>query len=170
MPANGNTHCKITKLPTAFTFCPKFLPNCKVTPQQQKRKRNIQQFAYAWARWQDKGQGVSWTKSISHLIWNRMRPVLVHTEPTHKGVNKRSKVVTQIQQQRPELPTVTLTWHVCKHKVHKLHQRYILCTRCTRVTYLVFTDMRLRSLLLYLCNSFQALINSLVCWFISHLI
>ena len=21
---------------------------------------------------------------------------------------------------------VTLTWHVCKYKVHKLHQRYIL--------------------------------------------
>ena len=28
--------------------------------------------------------------------------------------------------QRPESPTVTLTWHACKYKVHKLHQRYIL--------------------------------------------
>ena len=27
---------------------------------------------------------------------------------THKGVNQRSKDVTQIQQQRPESPTVTL--------------------------------------------------------------
>ena len=35
------------------------------------------------------------------------------------------------QQQRPESPTVTLTWHACKYKVHKLHQRYILkMTQC----------------------------------------
>ena len=27
------------------------------------------------------------------------------------------------QQQRPELPTVTLTWHTSKHEEHKLHQR-----------------------------------------------
>ena len=44
----------------------------------------------------------------------------------------------QTQQQRPELPVVTLTWHECKYKVHKLrgtflkiriykfHQKYIL--------------------------------------------
>ena len=32
---------------------------------------------------------------------------------THR-VNQRSKDVTQIQQQRPELPTVTLTWCACK--------------------------------------------------------
>ena len=47
-------------------------------------------------------------------------------ESTDKGVNQRSKYVTQVQQQRPESPTVTLTWHACKCKVHKLHQRYIL--------------------------------------------
>ena len=88
---------------------------------------------------------------------------------------------------------VTLTWHVCKYRVHKLHQRYILilpyrvqriyawwslCTlylhACQMVMvefmYLVFTRMpgesyrrRLRSLLLYLCYVFRALINSLVC-------
>ena len=34
--------------------------------------------------------------------------------------------MTQIQPQRPETPTVTLTWHACQYKVHKLHQRYIL--------------------------------------------
>ena len=33
---------------------------------------------------------------------------------THKGVNQRSKDVTQTQQQRPDLPTVALTWHACK--------------------------------------------------------
>ena len=47
-------------------------------------------------------------------------------ESTHKGVNYRSKYLTQVQQQRPESPTVTLTWHACKYKVHKLHQRYFL--------------------------------------------
>ena len=45
---------------------------------------------------------------------------------THKGVNQRSKYETQVRQQRPESPTVTLTWHACKYKVRKLHQRYIL--------------------------------------------
>ena len=49
----------------------------------------------------------------------------VSLKSTHKGVNQRSKYVTQIQQQRPELPTVTLTWHACEYKVQKLHQRYI---------------------------------------------
>ena len=51
--------------------------------------------------------------------------VPVGKESTHKGVNWCSKYVTQVQQ-RPESPTVTLTWHACKCKVHKLHQRYIL--------------------------------------------
>ena len=37
--------------------------------------------------------------------------VNVTSKPTHKGVNQRSKYVTQVQQQRPELPTATLTWH-----------------------------------------------------------
>ena len=35
-------------------------------------------------------------------------------ESTLKGVN----CVTQVQQQRPELLTVTLTWHARKYKVH----------------------------------------------------
>ena len=33
------------------------------------------------------------------------------------------KDVAQAQQQRPELPMVTLTWHAHKYKVHKLHSR-----------------------------------------------
>ena len=36
------------------------------------------------------------------------------------------EIVTQVQQQRPRSPTVTLTWYACKYKVHKLHQKYIL--------------------------------------------
>ena len=36
-----------------------------------------------------------------------------------KGVHQRSNAVTgKQQQQRPESPTVTLTWHACKYKVH----------------------------------------------------
>ena len=35
---------------------------------------------------------------------------------TDKGVNQHSKDVTQTQQQRPESPTVTLTWHASKYK------------------------------------------------------
>ena len=37
-------------------------------------------------------------------------------ESTHKGVNRRSEDVTQTQQ-RPESPTVTLTWHASKYNV-----------------------------------------------------
>ena len=48
---------------------------------------------------------------------------------TLKGVNRRSKYVTQVQRQKPESPTVTLTWHECKYKVHQLHQRYIFRTK-----------------------------------------
>ena len=47
-------------------------------------------------------------------------------ESTRKGVNQRSKYVTLVQKQRPESPTVTLTWPECKYKVHKIHPRYIL--------------------------------------------
>ena len=53
------------------------------------------------------------------------RSKLFIPESTHKGVNWCLKNVTQVQQQRPELPTVTLTWHAYKCKVYKLHQWYI---------------------------------------------
>ena len=53
-----------------------------------------------------------------------IRASLCLNQSTHKGVNQRSKYVTQVQQQRLESPAVTLTWHACKYKVHKLHQRY----------------------------------------------
>ena len=65
--------------------------------------------------------------------------VLLMLMVTHKGVNWHSKYITQVQQQRPKSPTVTLTWHACKHKVRKLHlrsgmhvnTRYINSTRGT---------------------------------------
>ena len=53
-------------------------------------------------------------------------------ESTHKGVNQRSKYVTQVQQQRPESSAVTLIWHACKYEVHKLHLKmYLRWSLCT---------------------------------------
>ena len=63
-------------------------------------------------------------------IWNRTRPsALVQNQQTQRQLAFKIPL-TQVQQQRPESPTVTLTRHACKHKVHKLHQRYIddVCT------------------------------------------
>ena len=51
-------------------------------------------------------------------------PRSANAQSAHKGVNQRPKAVTQTQQQRPESPTVTLTWHASKFKVPKLHQMY----------------------------------------------
>ena len=41
-------------------------------------------------------------------------------------INKHSKDITQMQQQRPESPVVALNWQAGKYKVHTLHLRYIL--------------------------------------------
>ena len=68
-------------------------------------------------------------------------------ESTHKGANWRWKYVRQVQQQRPESPTVTLTWHACKYKVHKLHQRYILKKGCPPLAYILFADVLLVELM-----------------------
>ena len=84
--------------------------------------------------------------------------------------------VTLPQQQRPESPTVTLTWYASKYKVHKLHQRHIPGSfenaPPVEFMYLAFTRMpnesygrRIRSLFLCLCDVFRTLINSLVCLF-----
>ena len=83
--------------------------------------------------------------SLNHCVWYRFRrrrkqknQILKHSsivlfssvslssslsaESTHRGVNQCLKYVIQVQRQRPESPMVTLTWHVCKYKVHKLHR------------------------------------------------
>ena len=82
-----------------------------------------------------------------------------------------SKDVTETQQ-RPESPTVTLTWHESQAKVHKLQQYtpYTLGVPLVDFMYCVLTGMpgesyrrQLMSLLLSLCDGFRALINSLVC-------
>ena len=58
---------------------------------------------------------------IMHILEKRFCPL-----PTRKGLNQRSKDVTQTQQQRPKSPTVTLALLASKDKVHnKLHQTYI---------------------------------------------
>ena len=71
-------------------------------------------------------------------------------ESTHKGVNWRSKDVTQPQQQTPESPMVTQLFatQVFMHLVF---------TRMTGESY------RLRSLFLCLSDVFRALINTLDC-------
>ena len=74
-------------------------------------------------RERDSGSELSYSARTQTL--DNSWPIL--TQSTHKGVNYRLKDVTQAQQQSPESPTVTLTWHEHKYKVHKLHQRYILC-------------------------------------------
>ena len=51
-----------------------------------------------------------------------------------RELTRRSKDDTQAQQQRPKSPTVILTWHVCKYRVHKLHQRYVLTDVTTTTT------------------------------------
>ena len=55
----------------------------------------------------------------------------IHGKSTQKGVNQRTKDVAQTQQQRPESPAVTLTWHTCKYKLHTFHHKsgevYVLC-------------------------------------------
>ena len=38
-----------------------------------------------------------------------------------KGVNSLSNDITWTQQQRPKLPTVTLTWQVSNYRVYKHH-------------------------------------------------
>ena len=113
------------------------------------------------------GSGPAGDRYFDDWVWipKQNEAQSARAESTHKRVNQRSKYVTQIQQQRPELPTVTLTWHACKYLVHKLG--------CTSggVYVLVLTRMPgenyrrwLRSLLLYLRYVFRAQINSLVCW------
>ena len=107
-------------------------------------------------------------------------------QSTHKGVNLRSKDVTQAQQQRPQYPTKTLSWHASKCKVHKLNQRilspglrvntrYINSIRgclwwslCT--CYLLACQVRVTvgdsGLCCFcFCDVFRVQINSLVCWF-----
>ena len=114
---------------------------------------------------------------VKITIWNRMRPcALVKNQHTRELIStwKNSHKHSNKDPPPPQSPTVTLTWHANRYKVHKLHQRYIWWSLCTlhllSCIYLVFTCMpgeschrRLRSLL-GSCEVFQALTNSLVCW------
>ena len=85
--------------------------------------------------------------------------------------NESSKYATQLQQQRPELPTVTLTWHACKYKVHKLHPTPLvnLCTLYLHACQVDQSYRRWLGYLFYLCYVLWALINSLVCFLLCFL-
>ena len=91
-----------------------------------------------------------------------------HAESAHRGVNSAKKYVTQVKQQRPESPMVTLTWYAYKYKVHKLHQRYILFPE-QRYIYVHSHMCQVRVTIgdLGLCCTcvtyFQVLMNSRVC-------
>ena len=102
-----------------------------------------------WLRWQSSRRRRSTRGPSVGINNNGYNEHFVQKQSAHDGVNQRSKDVTQTQQQRPESPAVTLTWHASKYKVHELHQRYILRSFCC----------------LFLCDIFRALINSIVCWF-----
>ena len=75
------------------------------------------------------------------------------------GVNSRSKNVTSAQLQRPESPSVTLTWHANKHKVHKLHRRYIFGHCVDWFNYTNFTELCLMFV------SEHSIMSSSVCLF-----
>ena len=109
-------------------------------------------------------------------------------ESTHKGVNQRSKYVTQVQQQRPQdLRSLLLYWcYVFLALINRsllLYWCYVFLAIINRSLLLywcyvfralinrslllywcyVFRALINRSLLLYWCYVFRALINSLVC-------
>ena len=86
------------------------------------------------------------------------------TESTHKGVNQRSKDVTQTQHQRPESPAVTPTWHASKYKDDDVPLAEFIYLEFTRMPGRSYRR-RLGSLVVCLCDVFRALINSLGFWF-----
>ena len=81
---------------------------------------------------------------------NRKQPGPQRSGWINKGVNQRSKYVTQVHQQRTESPTVTLTWHACKYYVPELHQRYILSLRM--YTLIIYLWWSLCTLYLHACQ------------------
>ena len=70
-------------------------------------------------------------------MWNRTRPwALVRNQHTRGLISSWKRNISK--QQRHELPTVTLTWHVYKYKVHRGISSYVCkykvhknSTRCT---------------------------------------
>ena len=67
----------------------------------------------------------SWQRRLySHHNHHKHNVQCLCTESTHKGVNQRSKYVTEVKQQRPESPTVTLSGM-------RVNTRYINSTKGT---------------------------------------
>ena len=59
---------------------------------------------------------------VPSTAYGHLRQYIWHIiEKSLKGVNSHLKDATQTKQ-RPQSPTVVLTWHVSEYKVHKLHQ------------------------------------------------
>ena len=80
---------------------------------------------------------ISSSEWVFFVIYRQIRNTRC-VQSTHKGVNLRSKDVTQKQQQKPESATVTHTWHANKYK---------LCIHSSRATSLNLKNSLARSLL-----------------------
>ena len=65
---------------------------------------------------------VAAAKRGSRVAAAKEETATVQNQHTRQLISAR-KTVRQTQQQRPESPTVTLTWHACKYKVHVESQR-----------------------------------------------
>ena len=100
---------------------------------------------YLFLNWFNKKAQIKWESNEKHqtlhgIIWNRTRPrVPVQNQQTRELIGTWK--TSHKRQQRHESPTVTLTWHASKYKVHKLHQMYIL----VEFVYLLFTHMPVES-------------------------
>ena len=114
------------------------------------------------------------------LFWSKSKTEWGPEGSTNKGVNQRSKDVTQMQQQKPASPTVTLHqrmhlwWSWCALYLLVCQVRVTVSSGGVSVPCILFTCMpsesyckRLRSLTMPLCwcDVFQVLINSLVSCF-----
>ena len=77
------------------------------------------------------------THTCTHTGTHPHKYTIIYIYSDTENQQTRELISTQKmshKQQRPESPTVTLTWHASKYRVHKLLLRYIfwwsLCTFC----------------------------------------
>ena len=118
-----NKRLKIKKF-SAINLC----INCLHLPLQPQRKIIWNAMGPRELVWNLKSACVESQESLCGiprvLVWN---PKTACVEST-KGVNHLLKDVPRTQQ-RPELPTITLTWHASRSKANELWQNYNL--KCT---------------------------------------
>ena len=85
---------------------------------------------------------------VSAPVINFFKTLLVHIKGRSGLVSdlffkpSHSKDITQTQQQGPELPTVTLTWHASTYKVYKHPQMHVPLVQFTYTLYLFACQVR----------------------------